>query len=64
MLCLKKVKKFSTNNKVMNYNWLGNHIIEAGENVVWVNGEIIFKHTLKSLGQGLAIDYVVSHSTC
>lgn len=47
MYNLKKVKKLSTNYMVTHYKLFVDHIVEAGENVVWVNRENKYKYTLK-----------------
>lgn len=44
---LKRVKMFRVDDKVMHYKWLAGHIAEDDENAPWVNGESIYRHTLK-----------------
>lgn len=44
---LKQVKILNMDDKVMHYIWLECHIAEVGDNALWINGTVIYKHSLK-----------------
>lgn len=44
---LKRVKNLTIDDKLLYYKWLLDHIAEAEENAPWMNGEKIYKCTLK-----------------
>lgn len=41
------MKKLTTDDKLMQYKWLDDHIVEASKRAIWINDAAIYKNTLK-----------------
>lgn len=52
---LKKVEILSTDDKLMHYNWIADHVVEIKEWAKYVNGAVLYKHT-ELYCQGLVVD--------